>query len=100
MLSQSAIVESLSIGAGEEGPGVADEGEGVLGEGEVVGEWIEEEEEFVELFPNEGCIVGYGVELEDGVPVGEVGVDGVIGGNEDVEDGKYLVRPTEVRMGE
>lgn len=58
MLSQSAIVESLSIGAGEEGPGVADEGEGVLGEGEVVGEWIEEEGEFVELFPNEGCIVG------------------------------------------
>lgn len=40
------------------------------------------------------------MELEDGIPVGEVGVDGVIGGNEDVEDGKYLVRPTEVRVGE
>ena len=66
----------------------------------MVGERIEEDGEFVELFPNKVNFVGEVVELEDGVPVGELGSDGLVGGNEDMENGEDLVGPTEVRMGE
>lgn len=94
MLGQLAVVESLLIGGGEEGPCVADEGEGVLGEGEVVSERIEEGGELVGVFLNELGVAGEGVELENGVPVREAGGEGMVGSNEDLEDGEDLVRPT------